>query len=82
MMYESIRLIPADNGAIVKWTVKTEGPKMSDTQYEDHELVFKTGEEEQALAKVMDLNRENLEHYKKKSHNPGSHNEMKPASTY
>lgn len=77
MMYENIRLVPADNGLIVKWTVKTEGPKMSDTSYEDHKLVFKTGEDDQALAKVMDLNRENLEYHKKhSSHENSSHKPM------
>ena len=88
MKYEGIKLMPADNGGyVLSYHTYKPALKHSHSMYKDHSEAFTEEEEEKALARITELHKMNLDHYKKpmsnkkkshKSHNPGTH--MKSSS--
>ena len=78
MKYNGIQLKPADNGGFVL-SYHTYKPhlKNSMSHYKDHSEAFTEKEETKALARVTELHKGNLDHYRKSmskksksSHNP------------
>lgn len=86
MKYEGINLKPADNGGFVL-SFHTHRPhlKNSCSHYKDHTELFTEAEEEKAMARLIELHKGNITHYKemmskKKKSNPGNLQPM-PAHT-
>lgn len=73
--YRGINLKPADNGGFVlEYYTYTEHLKMSHCSHKEHLETFEATEEDKAMARVVELHKGNLEHYKKNSKKKSSHN--------